>query len=409
MATVALFACENKNIFPDPTTLPVKALDLDALVYNIRATSDGRMAAIIKTTLDADYDNHSIALIDRYGNYTFSDSFKMTMADEGNIELQISQSGEFFLHDSYNPRSSCNNIKIDQNGHIAYQLHEEGYKYEYTDYNYAEIYTIYTLLDNGDCARLNFITTRTNDEYIISGSYLNIIDKNGVVNNLRYNIETESDFFASKAISFEDKLFLYSKNSDLSASYNITDNHEYYILNLDGSYVNSGCFENPIQYVKYVDGFVYVITTDMYDYDDAEDDTGVYQWVITQMDTSGNIIRTFDTINSYFVLDNITIHDGILMIPGVIAIDYENDVAYGAIFLLDYNTGTVKETITLNYREIEMMPCIISVDNNGEYDIFALGRHGYDDWADFKKDQSMDNGKIYIYHTNDLHNLHLNN
>jgi hypothetical protein len=77
----------------------------------------------------------------------------------------------------------------------------------------------------------------------------------------------------------------------------------------------------------------------------------------------------------------------------------------GAIFLIDDNSGTFIEKIVLNYDQCAVIPCVISPDFKGGYNIFAIIQNNYDDVTNSNTD--TDSGKLFIYHTDDLHQLQI--
>jgi hypothetical protein len=65
--TTTIFACEDKNIFPDPMSLPVKALELNVEIMDIFSLPDDRAAAFVKLDKQSTdtKDAYQLAIIDK--------------------------------------------------------------------------------------------------------------------------------------------------------------------------------------------------------------------------------------------------------------------------------------------------------------------------------------------------------
>ena len=428
-------ACDEKNVFPDPMTIPVKALNLNVEITDIYAMPDGRAAALVKTTYDNENESYcEIAIIDKNCNYTLSgrlDTYNSCKLDD----LYESSSGNYYAKLTSND-ADIYYLKLNNKG-LPLNVHKGGSNIinSYNLENNCFDYKLCAMMDNGEIAEINTIVTGDDDgvnskcklryvhyvDYDLSPEYYNAFE---------YDIETADGFFATNAVSFENKIILYNEFNDITSKdgeykaieydngglgygyvpYATIHNefNEYYILNTDGSIVKSGKCDFPIQYIRYVDGYIYIITSDI-SLTDESDDQYIYKWQIIKIDISGNEIYTSDPINTFYLSGNITIDNGTLIITGAIITDYENEEGYGAIFLLDDNNGTFKEDIELNYDDVIVIPSVISPNQNGEYDVFAIVRHSYDNWNDFMNgDSEMSAGRVYIYHTDDLHKLQIN-
>ena len=100
--TTTIFACEDKNIFPDPMSLPVKALDLNVEIMDIFSLPDDRAAAFVKLDKQSTdtKDAYQLAIIDKHGNYTLSDVMYVFSLDEEQVadkQIYISSSGDIFV------------------------------------------------------------------------------------------------------------------------------------------------------------------------------------------------------------------------------------------------------------------------------------------------------------------------
>lgn len=409
-----IFACEDKNIFPDPMTLPVKALDLNVDIMDVFSLSDGRAAAFVKLDKQstATKDAYQLAIIDKHGNYTLSDVMYFTKLDkeqEADKLIYVSSSGEIFVKYQVREIAASNIVKLDKDGHIIYSNDNEGIRRE-TDNIYS--YNLYSMYDNGEIAVLRSNIYNFNDEISVY-YYLEIIDNQGNPKNITYYMD--SDYYWTNIIPFEDKFFLYNSYMGINGYYYDYDielsnpDFGYCILNADGTIVKLDKLNIPIYDVKYVDGNIYFTSLLGAVETDDEDGSFIAQWCITKMDTSGEVVIQSEIIQASYLSPNITVQDGTMIVPGLVATDVANDEGYGVIYLLDDNTGKLNDSIALHYNNVDVIPSVIIPDSNGEYDVFALVRHDYDDWNDFKNDGNMENGKLYIYHTDDLHKFNVNN
>ena len=409
-----IFACEDKNIFPDPMTLPVKALDLNVEIMDIFSLPDDRAAAFVKLDKQSTdtKDAYQLAIIDKHGNYTLSDVMYVFSLDEEQFadkQIYISSSGDIFVKFQVREIAASNIVKLNKDGHIIYSNDNKGIRRE-TDYIYS--YYLYSMYDNGEIAVLRSNIFNDNESPSVY-YFLEIIDNQGNPKNIAYFIDR--DYYWTNIIPFEDKFFLYNSYMGINGYYYDNDielsnpDFGYCILNADGTTVKLDKLNIPIYDVKYVDGNIYFTSLLGAVETDDEDGSFIAQWCITKMDTSGEVVIQSEIIQASYLSPNITVQDGTMIVPGLVATDVANDEGFGVIYLLDDNTGKLNDSIALHYNNVDVIPSVIIPDSNGEYDVFSLVRHDYDDWNDFKNDGNMENGKLYIYHTDDLHKFNVNN
>ena len=118
-----IFACEDKNIFPDPMTLPVKALDLNVEIMDIFSLPDDRAAAFVKLDKQSTdtKDAYQLAIIDKHGNYTLSDVMYVFSLDEEQFadkQIYISSSGDICVKFQVREIAASNIVKLNKEGHI---------------------------------------------------------------------------------------------------------------------------------------------------------------------------------------------------------------------------------------------------------------------------------------------------
>lgn len=360
ISALTFFACEDKNIFPHPMTQPVKATEIDVKVKNVFAMPDGRVAALVcNDRLEYDY---SVSIVDRNGLLSSSDIFNI--GSENGIKIRVSSSGDLYVLHNDTITFYRAIAKINNKGHVVYNRSafdaEELYKNINTQYKgtVGSGIGVFMMLNSGEGAFLLDKPCR-----------ICVFDNEGFFKNLMYQwTNFSSDDYHDCCFPFEDKF--------------IFNYHNYfYIINIDGSLVCNKAISSdlPIKFFNYLHGFIYMVASDG------------SKWIVSKIDTTGNIIYKTDPIFAYSLLENLTVHDGILMIPGV---DKTGDS--GAIFLIDENNAEVNE-IDLNYEDVRVIPCVISSDEHDEFDVFAVVRQPYYN--------NENDGKLYIYHTDDLHNF----
>lgn len=426
--STTLFACNDNTVYVDEKVESIKGLDLEVNLSEVFAMPDGRAAALVNPNRqrygsEAPY---TIAVMDKNGTYILSETFFLYNKESyeedsltASNHIYITSSGEFFVKQHIS-NLECDAIReLNKYGDLIYQDESSGFRRNSDESGSSVFHDFYTKLDSDEIAiiRMNISQTLTSEYCLkfLDNYYKESREWKGSrydddievdddkFKAFTYKIETEGNFFCTNVVSFDNRIILYNEyypgnivNDDEIELQN--DCNEYYILNTDGTSVNSGKCELPIIYVKHVDDNIYIITSDIA-YKGTSD---VYKWCITKMDKSGNAIYT-SAIDTYSLLGNITIDNGTLMIPGLAK---NNKTKRGAIFLLDdNNSGTVKGKIELDYNQYAVMPCVITPDDNGEYDIFALVQH---DYTNSNGNTDEISGKLFVYHTDDLRKLQLN-
>ena len=308
ISALTFFACEDKNIFPHPMTQPVKATDLSVLFTDLLALPDGRVAALVRKSDGS----CAFAVIDKNGNFIQSRNLDFDNLLQLNYFYE-SSSGDYNIKFVHN-KTDFFYWKLNNQLQCVYSKNDT----IITSENKSFDYKLYAMMDDGKVAEINTVVSADNNvkkskcklRYLYYNDYSN---NNEHYNAFEYDIETEDDFFATNALSFGDKIILYNecdyemapqKDNSLIK---LNTKYRFYILNTDGSIVKSGECDNPIHYIKYVDGFFYIITSDDFMNVYTENDTGFYNWKITKIDVLGNEICTSDIISTYHLFENITI------------------------------------------------------------------------------------------------------
>jgi hypothetical protein len=366
----AVFACED-TIYPDPLQEPIKAVGLNIADFDVLIMPDGSLATVVEDKNDKTF---RIAVVSRNGVVDYyPDYIPLTGKNDSTLfYMDVTETGMFFGYQQSDEKEK-HIIKYDENGKIVY---EKSFSKD----------LLVTALSNGELALFD------QTEY---GLYMYMIDNNGEVKNFTYSMETDKhDFQGVK--SFEDKIVLY-------------DYYSYSVFRTDGSFVSSVNFDSSFVFVDmhYADGNIYL-------YGGFIDELGkediVHQYYIKKMDIFGNEIYTASLRTSFLFIDKITVYDGELIVTSAFLKDSDGDEGMGAIFLIDDTSGDVKDQVILDYKNCDVMPYIILPDKYGEYDVFTIRRDNYDDWTDFQKGEfGMDNGRLFIYHTDDLHKLQMEN
>ncbi|MBR2201644.1 MAG: hypothetical protein IJ894_13060, partial [Bacteroidales bacterium] len=118
---------------------------------------------------------------------------------------------------------------------------------------------------------------------------------------------------------------------------------------------------------------------------------------LSKIDPDGNVIFTA-TLSVNELSPNVLAQDGTLIVLGTSLGDGDNNTSeFGQIFIIDDNTGTVKETIEFHYDDY-IMPVLILPAPDGCYDLFV-----------YRTTPSIPVTKIHIFHTDNLHNLQSDN
>lgn len=377
IVTVALTlaACNDSTVYPDTKSQSIKALDLKMFDINLaHPLPDGSIIVPVESSgvllLARVFDN---------GSYTLSD--KVSYINNFDFIANSIGEGLFAAFTYENGIYGYSVTKLDENGNLGYHGIIEGY-----------IPTI-TLLDNGDIVYIN--------QEFINGSSTEKLVMHIVGKNFKYVMA--KDFNCTNVFAYEDKLFLYNTSGD------------YCIFNTNGTFVNNGSLGNNIFKIHYADGFLYVITheEEVVDFLEEEpepkDNNGVYQWGITKIDNQGNQQFTY-VVESLAMFGNFSTDGKNIIVTGSVSTNYKNGEGYGAIFLLDINSGKLTETIALDYADCDILPFYVLPNKNNGYTVYTLRRNNFDDVTTDRQDFAhLKTGKIYIYNTNDLHNLQINN
>lgn len=367
-----LWACNDSTVYPDVKNLPVKALDLN--ISNIRLAypmPDGSM--VVPVDKDSAL---AVARVSPDGSFTLSETLPLKYA----TYFIANSAGESLMYNYiFSDDLGYSVIKLDEYGSIAYNGQIEGY-------------VPITLLDNGDIA---YIKQESVNGSLTEKPVMHIVGKN-------FKYVMARDFYCSDAFAYDDKILMYNYSGD------------YCIFNTNGTYVNKGSLGRDIYKIFYADGFLYLITIAQIDFTIDElleqpEETGVTEWGITKMDDQGNQIFT-STVSSLALFGNFSTDEKNIIVTGSISTDYKKGEGYGAIFLLNKDSGTLEETIALDYVDCDLLPIYIVPNKKAGYIVYTLRRNNFDEVTTELKDFAhIDNGKLYIYTTNDLHKLQINN
>ncbi|MBO7568067.1 MAG: hypothetical protein J6T60_13330 [Bacteroidales bacterium] len=226
------------------------------------------------------------------------------------------------------------------------------------------------LLDNGDICYVNW---NENNEMVLNtlGSNFPYVIKNG-------------DWV--RVQPFDDKCFAFNENL-------------FGIYDADGNELGKGELEGMINTVQYIDGYLYVIVivSGGITNPDTEFDF-IEKRSVLKMSTDGRIIYSAEIENSDIY--NLTVHDGKLIVTGDVIQEIAKDGSYGEIYIVDdINGNLISKISTDNYNGCSLIPIYVSLDQNGEYDVYAARRENYE----------SDESQLVIYHTDDLIKLNIEN
>ncbi|MBQ5540096.1 MAG: hypothetical protein IIU03_07675 [Bacteroidales bacterium] len=376
--TMILFGC-GKTEYADPKTLSVKTTGIEISNINeARPMSDGSIAVPLEAN---EQGNFVVAKIRRDGTVEVSDSISGIYNTSMVLDMAVNSSGEcLFARISDYTVGSYVMAKLDAGGRQVFPDDEV----VLGDYQ-----AIITLLSDGSVAYFNssFSENGTETPFIMK-----IIG-----NNFSYRISNTTPY--NIVAAFDDLLVAYAQYSD---------DAQYLIFRPDGTVIGGGIFDcGIITSVQCIGGYLYFL---VYDTDFNLDD-GSYSsyYYVIKTDLSGNQ-KFCEKVESDQMTDNITVHDGKIITTGKVITDKEKYSGYGAVFVLDDNTGKLLSTIPLDYLGCDIIPFYVSPAPKGGYDVYAVRRESYDDISDTRSGfHAMNGGRLYIYHADNLLELDINN
>lgn len=368
LASFILTACNETVVRPDRLQEPVKDLGLKTYDVSIMATMpDGSVVTAL--SVDEGYET-SIAIIKPDGSNIMSEPFRATFGIE---RIYVNAEGEILV----------TSFTYDENYEYCYSLHKFDNQcnlvYEGLVQNGAV-----ALFDNGNiaCFQREMIES-TGQECLV----MKILD-----NNLTYIME--QDFNTDYAYSFEDKIVL----TDIVTG-------DFCIYKTDGSYLCSGTVNSIVIDITNIDGYIYFTTRGDYPNYDEEAENYNEPWVIHKVDLNGNVIFSTN-IDAYQLYGNYSIIDGMLITTGSFSTNHQKNEGYGLIYLINNENGKLIDTIFVDYTGCEVLPMHVAPDKKSGYNVYVLRQDNYDiDRAGF---EGIFKGKLFIYHTDDLHKLDIN-
>ena len=96
-----------------------------------------------------------------------------------------------------------------------------------------------------------------------------------------------------------------------------------------------------------------------------------------------------------------------IITTGAYSTDHAQNEGHGSIFLINNENGQLIETISVNYNGCEVLPLCVTSDNKNGYNVYVLRQDTYD--INRQTFEMMKSGNLFIYQTNDLHALNINN
>jgi len=383
---LTLFGCDDTQ-YSDPHVMPVKVSGVQVSnVYRVRQLSDGTVALPVN---DSD-GNVKIAKVRRDGSVWYSDAFATPVHG-----FSVNASGECLVYwvsyDDFNDVvvENMHVIKIDRLGKVVFEgekILEQGMEFrEPVLHENGEIEYIIREHNgyNWDLDEEKFLLKRG----FFGSSFVQFID---------------ADYYLQQAFLFDSNWFAV-KNS----------NCHFYIYDAEGLMTGDGELPALVESLKYIDGHLYIIASGKED--DVEEGSkdelesgGAKSWVI-KMDTFGHQVYSIKIDASII---NLTVSDGKVYVTGSTKDDNPQSKRDGAIFVLDDVSGGIMSTVTMSYNGCEIIPLVISPDQNGEYDIFATRREDYSGFIDFGEYASNDvlnTGQLFVLHIDDLGKLDIKN
>ena len=374
----SIAACNKETVHLDASCIPVKVPSQDG-GFNF-AFSDGVMC------LNQSQSPLSYYVIKQDGSVVQSDSLYYT--DEGyaiaNSCTYNNNHDELFITFPIDDKGQFALAKFYSNCRLAYYHTISGIASDCAA----------MALDNGEFAIFVRDFSEADDDNRIA---MRIINTDGCLEDYMVYLEDDLDD------GFFDELYMEFYNFNSFGDRIMVSKYDYVegatsfrIYKTDGTYVTSGLLESaegeqsydPLEF-KYAGGNVYLINTSS----NLED----CPHSLSKIDPDGNVIFTA-TLSVNELSPNVLAQDGTLIVLGTSLGDGDNNTSeFGHIFIIDDNTGTVKETIEFHYDDY-IMPVLILPAPDGCYDLFV-----------YRTTPSIPVTKIHIFHTDNLHNLQSDN
>ena len=376
LAAIVVFALAARykdTVYLDTKSVPVKVVDRELIYGDLYPVSDGLIE--VDRTLSP-ISNYSIVKQD--GSVVMSES--LDYPQEGpfySFDCFQNNSDDFFI---YFDSPSVSLAKFDRNGHLMY----------FRDYDIGYMSTI-TALDNGEFAFFSKEYSESDDRERMT---MRIINNDGELED--YVVYFEDGLYDG----FFDQPFwyFYSYNDRIFVFYcdEVDGNTCYRFYNIDGTYVNSGIVESAEgegnfyerRIARYVAGNLYLLSGGGASINAPK--------TVTKFDADGNQVFTA-TLRAASISSNICIKDGSLIVSGSYLLNDEDfSSEMNRIFIIDDNSGIVKDSIDIDYDGVLHVEQILPA-YDGCYDVFAY--------------RYMDDNRraIHIFHTDDLHKLQSDN
>ncbi len=376
-SVLILFGC-GKTDYADPKTLSVKNTGIKISRINEVRTMPGGSIAV---PLDPDFQGKFVvAKIHRDGTVDKSDSISGIATNSMVLNMAVNSSGEcLFSRISDYSVGSFVLAKLDSEGRQVFS--DEAVVL-------GDYQAIITLLTDGSIA---YFTHPLGEDNLEAPFMMKIIG-----NNFSYRISNTSPY--NIVAAFDNILVAYAQYSD---------DAQYLVFRSDGTVIGGGIFDcGIITAVKCIGEYLYfLVYASDFDLDDGSYSS--YYHVI-KTDFSGNQ-KFCEKIESDEMTGNITVYNGKIITTGKIITDHEKYTGYGAIFVLDDNTGNLETTIPLDYLGCDIIPLYVSPDSKGEYDVYVVRRESYDETSDALGGfLAMNSGWLYIYHAGNLLELNIN-
>jgi len=380
-ATFLVAACGDTE-FVDTDTLPVKSTcQKPYFSSDIRAVKDGAVV------LNYDHNPFDYTIIQRDGSVVVSDTLSSVESYQS-WSCLLNSSDEFFFYTKGEDESFML-AKYDQNSRLVYSR-----KYDACFNSYGK-----ASLDDGRFALFN---TDYYEPEACNRLMMRIIDKDGELKD--YKVVLDFDFGDNYYFSIDGfSIYAYDDRFIFSEYNFMDDNISYQIIGADGSWINSGALYfvdsnigKMITYdFKYVGGSLYALCLSQLPLDETP-------LKIIKMDKDGNQLFAAD-VPADELSQNITVNGDQLIVSGQKSIKSESDIEpkyEGGIFVIDNNDGSLKNSISLSY-DGEAIPWAILPANDGGYDVFITRKKDVDKWV------NNNNPSIFVYHTLDLLDLHV--
>ena len=95
-----------------------------------------------------------------------------------------------------------------------------------------------------------------------------------------------------------------------------------------------------------------------------------------------------------------------LITTGSVSTNHQRNEGHGAIYMINNENGKLVDTIFVDYNGCEVLPLHVERDYKSGFYVYVARQDFYD--GDRSGFEGMFRGRLFVYHTDDLHYLDIN-